>query len=88
MTKKKRNKEKTSAKANNKNQSRGFGTRRVEKEFTGFTYHKMSSPFQGMAEDEIVESILKLGEKFGQQFDTSFETLQQQILQVDPCSLL
>ena len=88
MTKKKRNKEKNSAQANNKNQSRGFGTRRVEKELTGFTYHKMSSPFQGMAEDERVESIKKLGEKFGQQFDTSFETLQQQILQVDPCSLL
>ena len=88
VTKKKRKKEKTSAQANNKNQSRGFGTRRVEKEFTGFTYHKMSSPFEGMTEDERVELIKKLGENFGQQFETSFETLQKQIFQVEPCSLL
>jgi hypothetical protein len=77
VTKKKRKKEKTSAQANNKNQSRGFGTRRVEKEFAGFTYHKMSSPFEGMTEDERVELIKKLGENFGQKFETSFETLQK-----------
>jgi len=88
VTKKKRKKEKTSAQANKKNQSRGFGTPRVEKEFTGFTYHKMSSPFEGMTEDERVELIKKLGENFGQKFETSFETLQQQIFQVEPCSLL
>ncbi|MEG4108174.1 hypothetical protein [Microcoleus sp. S13_C5] len=88
MTKKKRKKEKIFPQANNKNQSRGFGTRRVEKEFTGFTYHKMSSPFEGMTEDERVELIKKLGENFGQQFEVSFETLQKQIFQVEPCSLL
>ncbi|AFZ10288.1 NERD domain protein [Oscillatoria nigro-viridis PCC 7112] len=88
MSKKKRKKEKTSAQANNKNQSKGFATRRVEKEFTGFTYHKMSSPLEGMTEDERVEFIKKLGENFEQQFETSFETLQKQIFQVEPCSLL
>jgi hypothetical protein len=88
VTKKKRKKEQTSAQANNKNQSRGFGTRRVEKEFTGFTYHKMPSPFEGMTENEVFEIINKLGENFDQQFETSFETLQKQIFQVDPCSLL
>ncbi|WP_293336005.1 hypothetical protein [Microcoleus sp. CAWBG58] len=88
MSKKKRKKEKTSAQANNKNQSKGFATRRVEKEFTGFTYDKTSSQFEGMVEDARVELIKKLGENFCQQFETSFETLQKQIFQVEPCSLL
>ena len=88
MTKKKRKKEKTSAQANNKNQSRGFGTRRVEKEFTGLTYHKMPSLSEVITQNERVESIKKLGRKFEQEFKTYFEILQKRIFQVEPCSLL
>lgn len=88
VTKKKRKKEKNSAQANNKNQSRGFAAHRVEGPSTEILYYEMSSPFEGMTEDERVELIKKLGENFGQQFETYFETLQKQIFQVEPCSLL
>ncbi|MEG4224544.1 hypothetical protein QUA35_01185 [Microcoleus sp. N9_B2] len=88
MTKKKRKKEKTSAQANNKNQSKGFATRHVTTEFTGFTYHKIPSLSEGITQNERVESIKKLGRNFEQKFNTSFEILQKRIFQVEPCSLL
>ena len=84
MTKKKRKKEKTSAQANNKNQSRGFGTRRVEEPSTEILCYEMSSPFEGMAEDEVVELTKKSNENSDQQFETYFKILQKRILQVEP----
>ena len=66
MTKKKRKKEKTSAQANNKNQSRGFAARRVEGPSTEILYYEMSSPFEGMIEDEVVELTKKSNENSDQ----------------------
>lgn len=88
VTKKKRKKATTFAQGNPKNKSRGFAARRPKAEFTGFTYRQMSLPFEEMTENEVVESIKKLGEKFGQKFETSFQTLQERILKFDPCALL
>ncbi|MEG4855276.1 hypothetical protein QUB10_30885 [Microcoleus sp. B5-D4] len=88
MTKKKRKKEKTSAQANNKNLSRGFGTRRVEGPSTEILSYEMSSPFEGMTEDEVVELTNKSNENSDQQFETSFKILQKRVFQVEPCSLL
>jgi len=88
MPRKNRKKQKTSTQENVRAKSKGFAVRRPKAEFTGFTYHQMQLPFDGMTEDQVIELIKKLGEKFDQQFTTSFEALQKQILTVDPCSLL
>ena len=88
MTKKKRKKEKTSAQANNKNQSRGFAAHRVEEPSTEILSYEVSSPFEGMTEDEVVELTKKSNENSDQQFETYFKILQKRIFQVEPCSLL
>ncbi|NJO53329.1 MAG: hypothetical protein HC840_32385 [Leptolyngbyaceae cyanobacterium RM2_2_4] len=88
MPRKNRKKQKTSTQENVRAKSKGFAARRPKAEFTGFTYHQMQLPFDSMTEDQVVELIKKLGAEFNQQFTTSFEALQKQILTVDPCSLL
>ena len=84
MTKKKRKKEKTSAQANNKNQSRGFGTRRVEEPSTEILCYEMSSPFEGMAEDEVVELTKKSNENSDQQFETYFKYCKNEFFRLSP----
>lgn len=88
MPRKRRKKQKKSTQENVRAKSKGFAVRRPKAEFTGFTYYQMSLPFEGMTEDKVVELIKKFGEQYNQQFATSFEALQQQIINVDPCSLL
>ncbi|PZU97082.1 MAG: hypothetical protein DCE90_08065 [Pseudanabaena sp.] len=83
---KKQNKQKRFAQESAK--ARGFAIRRPKAEFTGFTYHQMPLPFESMAEEEVVNLIKKFGEQYDQQFAISFEALQEQVLNVEPCSLL
>lgn len=88
VPKKRRKKQKTSTQENDIAKSKGFAVRRPKAEFTGFTYQQMSSPFEGMTEDEVIQLIKQLGEKFDRQFTTSLEALQEQIINVEPCFLL
>ena len=51
-------------------------------------YHKFTSPFSQMNEDEIDKMFEAIGENYSDEFDESYKKLQQEILSVNPILLL
>lgn len=88
MAKKKQKKKKVVESQHLRSCYKGFKSHPPKAEFSGFTYQKISSPFEGMNENDVIDVIRKFGENFNQKFEDSFQELQARILTVDPCSLL
>jgi len=55
---------------------------------SGLEYQRVSSPFEGMSQEDIRKGLKKIGEEFNRQFEVVFEEIQKQILTVDPYLLL
>lgn len=55
---------------------------------SGLKYQTISSPFEGMSQEDIRKTLKEIGKKIDCQFEEAFKELQEQILSVDPYLLL